>query len=259
MRAVVAFALLCVVLFAKEDGESNTSAARFRYSLGAGVASIPYFETSPNSKVRAMPYAEMSYGVFFLSPMKGIGADIRLAKLVVSPAVSFRMAREEDSDDIYKGLGDVGAEATYGVSVMLALRPFALSARAFNGFDSSAAVYDFGANYLHSFNKTWGVLTGVGAQYGSEKYNQIYYGITAKQSANSRNHYDEYAPKAGWTAVQANLGLIYRVSSKSSVNLFVRHKYFVGEAADSPIIEYGDIRNTSFGLLYMYSPYGTRF
>ncbi|GHS85453.1 structural protein MipA [Campylobacterota bacterium] len=257
-RSAIAFVLLCAVLCANE-GDRNASASRFRYSIGAGVASIPYFETSPNSKVRALPYAEMSYGAFFLSPMKGIGADIRLANVVISPAISFRSEREADSDKAYKGLGDVAAEATYGVSAALIFQPFVLHARAFNGFDSSAAVYDFGVNYLHHFNKSWGVMTGVGAQYGSEKYNQTYYGITAKQSAESRNHYDEYAPKAGLTSAQGNIGLIYHTSSKSSVSLFVRSKVFVGEAEDSPIIKYGSDHSTSFGLLYMYSPYGKRF
>ncbi|MDR2153320.1 MAG: MipA/OmpV family protein [Helicobacteraceae bacterium] len=232
---------------------NQTKRSDFRYSIGFGAANLPYFDASSDSRWRVLPFGDLRYKSLFLSPIKGAGVDLPIGVgASFSPAISYRAERDESDDDALKGLGDASAEATYGASIGFARPAAILGASAFRGFSSGATAYRISVAFPFRPNENWTIAPAFSAQFGDRKYNQTYYGISAAQSANSR--YDRYNPSGGATDVSVSLAISRRVTPTVSVNLFARHKRFVDQAADSPLIKAeGDSQN-NFGAMIVYSP-----
>ncbi|GHV05576.1 structural protein MipA [Campylobacterota bacterium] len=213
---------------------------------------MPYFETSTSTRVRVLPFIDLSYGAFFLSPIKGLGVNLSLAEnLTVSPAIAYRAARQERDDDSLEGTGDIDADATYGATIVYKIMPVMLSAKIFSGMSDGGTIADFGISVPVRITDEFGLLAGVVTQYADRRYNRTYYGINAQQSANS--DYEIYQPSAGLTNVSANLALSYRFRSNTSAMLFTRYKRFIGEAADSPLVKANDDHQYSFGAMIIWS------
>ncbi|MDR2639630.1 MAG: MipA/OmpV family protein [Helicobacteraceae bacterium] len=259
MRNLAAFvfvAAFCVAADENASIDANQSAARsaFGYSIGIGVANLPYFDTSSKTRWRVLPYGDLRYKAFFLSPMKGIGFDLPLSGgAVFSPAISYRGGRDESDDKSLKGLGDIDAEATYGASIAYMRPNIVAGARYFRGFSSGSSSFGVLLSFPLRISENWTIAPSVSAGFADGKYNRTYYGVSKRQAAASR--YDRYDPKGGLIDISLSLAVNYRVSQTTSATLFARYKRFADQAADSPIIKREGEYQNNFGAMIVYRPH----
>ncbi|MDR2905315.1 MAG: MipA/OmpV family protein [Helicobacteraceae bacterium] len=235
----------------QDPAQSDQKPSNFRYSLGFGAANIPYFDVGGSTKIRAIPYGDLRCKAFFLSPAKGMGFDLPLAKnLIFSPALSYRSKRKEDDDKSLNGMGDIDSDYTYGAHLAYINPHIILGAKGFNGGDGGAT-YDFSATFPFRLAETLALALSLSPQYADGVYNRRYFGVNKEQSA--RSGYPEYYPEGGWIDFSGSAFLSYKITKHFSLNIFARRKVFIGEAADSPLVKRNGEKQDTFGLVFIYN------
>jgi outer membrane scaffolding protein for murein synthesis (MipA/OmpV family) len=98
------------------------------------------------------------------------------------------------------------------------------------------------------------LLAGVGTNYGSDRYMDKNFGISAAQAATSLAHLAQHEPGAGFKDVFAGLGTEVDLTDRWTAKLYGEYSRLVGEAASSPLIETRDQFNGVLALTYQFGP-----
>lgn len=238
----IVLALLTTPVLAAEQSDGNV------LTLGGGVDVAPRYSGSDKSRVGAAQVVDyaMANG-FFISTTRGVGYGNNIGNLDYSAAVSYRTGRKDkdvSSDsisygsDYLRGMGDIKGSAIvvpglgYKVTDWLHLQLQAevpVSER-----DNGEAVH-FGIIcplYTSPKNEVTLALT---SSWGSDKYMQTYYGVSAAQSAASG--FARHDAGAGIYAYSLNLDWTHRLTSRWSVLASAGAMQLTGDAADSPIVQ----------------------
>lgn len=238
----IVLALLTTPVLAAEQSEGNV------LTLGGGVDVAPRYSGSDKSRVSAAQVVDyaMENG-FFISTTRGVGYGNNIGNLDYSAAVSYRTGRKDkdvssdsisSGSDYLRGMGDIKGSAIvvpgleYKVTDWLHLQLQAevpVSER-----DNGEAVH-FGIIsplYISPKNEVTLALT---SSWGSDKYMQTYYGVSAVQSATSG--FARHDAGAGIYAYSLNLDWTHRLTSRWSVLAAAGVTQLAGDAADSPIVQ----------------------
>lgn len=237
----VVLALLATPLLAAEQSQGNV------LTLGGGVDVAPRYSGSDKTRVSAAQVVDYSMdNGFFIGTTRGIGYGNNLGNLDYSAALSYRTGRKDkdvSSDSIssgsdeLRGMGEIKGSAIvvpglgYKVTDWLNLQvqgEIPVSER-----DNGEAVH-FGISsplYISPYNAVTLALTG---SWGSDKYMQTYYGVSAAQSAASG--FARHDAGAGIYAYSLNLDWTHRLTSRWSVLAAAGVTQLTGDAADSPIV-----------------------
>ncbi|MCU6192427.1 MipA/OmpV family protein [Enterobacter sichuanensis] len=237
----VVLALLATPLLAAEQSQGNV------LTLGGGVDVAPRYSGSDKTRVSAAQVVDYSMtNGFFIGTTRGIGYGNNLGNLDYSAALSYRTGRKDkdvSSDSIssgsdeLRGMGEIKGSAIvvpglgYKVTDWLNLQvqgEIPVSER-----DNGEAVH-FGISsplYTSPHNAVTLALTG---SWGSDKYMQTYYGVSAAQSAASG--FARHDAGAGIYAYSLNLDWTHRLTSRWSVLAAAGVTQLTGDAADSPIV-----------------------
>ena len=238
----VVLALLATPVLAEEQRQGNV------LTLGGGVDVAPRYSGSDKSRVGAAQVVDyaMENG-FFISTMRGVGYGNNIGNLDYSAAVSYRTGRKDkdvssdsisSGSDYLRGMGDIKGSAIvvpglgYKVTDWLHLQLQAevpVSER-----DNGEAVH-FGIIsplYISPKNEVTLALT---SSWGSDKYMQTYYGVSAAQS--SASGFTRHDAGAGIYAYSLNLDWTHRLTSRWSVLAAAGVTQLAGDAADSPIVQ----------------------
>ena len=237
----VVLALLTTPVLAAEQKQSN------ELTLGGGV-DVAYYSGSDKSRVTTalvLDYA-MANGLF-VSTTRGLGYGNNIVKFNYSAALSYRAGRKDrdvDSDsinggsDYLRGMGDIKGSAIgvptlgYGVTDWLNVQLQAevpLSER-----DNGTALH-FGIVsplYKSAKNSVTLALTG---SWGTSKYMQTYYGVSASQSVASG--FTRYDAGSGIYAWSTNIDWTYKVNQDWSVITEAGFTQLTGDARNSPIVQ----------------------
>ena len=236
----VVLALLTTPVLAAEQKQSELT-------LGGGV-DVAYYSGSDKSRVTTalvLDYA-MANGLF-VSTTRGLGYGNNIVKFNYSAALSYRAGRKDrdvDSDsinggsDYLRGMGDIKGSAIgvptlgYGVTDWLNVQLQAevpLSER-----DNGTALH-FGIVsplYKSAKNSVTLALTG---SWGTSKYMQTYYGVSASQSVASG--FTRYDAGSGIYAWSTNIDWTYKVNQDWSVITEAGFTQLTGDARNSPIVQ----------------------
>lgn len=238
----IVLALLTTPVLAAEQSEGNV------LTLGGGVDVAPRYSGSDKSRVGAAQVVDyaMANG-FFISTTRGVGYGNNIGNLDYSAAVSYRTGRKDkdvssdsisSGSDYLRGMGDIKGSAIvvpglgYKVTDWLHLQLQAevpVSER-----DNGEAVH-FGIIsplYISPKNEVTLALT---SSWGSDKYMQTYYGVSAAQAAASG--FARHDAGAGIYAYSLNLDWTHRLTSRWSVLAAAGATQLTGDAADSPIVQ----------------------
>ncbi|HGU9810440.1 TPA: MipA/OmpV family protein [Enterobacter hormaechei] len=217
-------------------------------TLGGGVDVAPRYSGSDKSRVTAAQVVDyaMANG-FFISITRGLGYGNRVGNLDYSAALSYRAGRKErdvssdsiaSGSDYLRGMGDVKGSAVvvpglgYRVTDWLNVQLQAevpVSER-----DNGEAVHFGIASPLYTSpeNSVTLALTG---SWGSSKYMQTYYGVSAAQSAASG--FARHDAGSGIYAYSLNLDWTHKLTSRWSLLAAAGVTQLTGEAGDSPIVQ----------------------
>ena len=192
-------------------------------TLGGGVDVAPRYSGSDKSRVTAAQVVDyaMANG-FFISTTRGLGYGNRVGNLDYSAALSYRAGRKDrdvssdsiaSGSDYLRGMGDVKGSAV--VVPGLGYR-----------------VTDWLNVQLQAEVPVTLALTG---SWGSSKYMQTYYGVSAAQSAASG--FARHDAGSGIYAYSLNLDWTHKLTSRWSLLAAAGVTQLTGEAGDSPIVQ----------------------
>ncbi|WP_431140336.1 MipA/OmpV family protein [Enterobacter mori] len=238
----IVLALLTTPVLAAEQSEGNV------LTLGGGVDVAPRYSGSDKSRVGAAQVVDyaMANG-FFISTTRGVGYSNNIGNLDYSAAVSYRTGRKDkdvssdsisSGSDYLRGMGDIKGSAIvvpglgYKVTDWLHLQ---LQAEVPVSERDNGEVVHFGIIsplYISPKNEVTLALT---SSWGSDKYMQTYYGVSAAQSAASG--FARHDAGAGIYAYSLNLDWTHRLTSRWSVLAAAGVTQLTGDAADSPIVQ----------------------
>lgn len=238
----IVLALLTTPVLAAEQSQGNV------LTLGGGVDVAPRYSGSDKSRVGAAQVVDyaMANG-FFISTTRGVGYGNNIGNLDYSAAVSYRTGRKDkdvssdsisSGSDYLRGMGDIKGSAIvvpglgYKVTDWLHLQLQAevpVSER-----DNGEAVHIgiISPLYISPKNEVTLALT---SSWGSDKYMQTYYGVSAAQSAASG--FARHDAGTGIYAYSLNLDWTHRLTSRWSVLAAAGVTQLTGDAADSPIVQ----------------------
>ncbi|MCE1539543.1 MipA/OmpV family protein [Enterobacter hormaechei] len=217
-------------------------------TLGGGVDVAPRYSGSDKSRVTAAQVVDyaMANG-FFISTTRGLGYGNRVGNLDYSAALSYRAGRKDrdvssdsiaSGSDYLRGMGDIKGSAVvvpglgYRITDWLNVQlqaEVSVSER-----DNGEAVHFGIASPLYTSpeNSVTLALTG---SWGSSKYMQTYYGVSAAQSAASG--FARHDAGSGIYAYSLNLDWTHKLTSRWSLLAAAGVTQLTGEAGDSPIVQ----------------------
>ncbi len=217
-------------------------------TLGGGVDVAPRYSGSDKSRVTAAQVVDyaMANG-FFISTTRGLGYGNRVGNLDYSAALSYRAGRKDrdvssdsiaSGSDYLRGMGDIKGSAVvvpglgYRITDWLNVQ---LQAEVPVSERDNGEAVDFGIAsplYTSPENSVTLALTG---SWGSSKYMQTYYGVSAAQSAASG--FARHDAGSGIYAYSLNLDWTHKLTSRWSVLTAAGVMQLTGEAGDSPIVQ----------------------
>ncbi|WP_432413194.1 MipA/OmpV family protein [Pantoea allii] len=235
-------ALLATPILAAAQNQDNA------LTLGGGANVTPRYSGSDKSRVTtAMMLDYTMANGFFASSTRGIGYGNNIGKFDYNAALSYRAGRKDhdvdsdslsDGSDYLRGMGDVKGSALgvpglgYRVADWLNLQ---LQAEVPFSERNNGAALHFGINsplYTSPNNTVTLALTG---SWGTDKYMQTYYGVSASQSAASR--FTRYDAGAGVYAWSMNLDWTHKFNEDWSVVAAAGVTQLTGDARNSPIVQ----------------------
>ena len=217
-------------------------------TLGGGVDVAPRYSGSDKSRVTAAQVVDyaMANG-FFISTTRGLGYGNRVGNLDYSAALSYRAGRKDrdvssdsiaSGSDYLRGMGDIkgsvvvvpglGYRITDWLNVQLQAE-VPVSER-----DNGEAVHFGIASPLYTSpeNSVTLALTG---SWGSSKYMQTYYGVSAAQAAAAG--FARHDAGSCIYAYSLNLDWTHKLTSRWSLLAAAGVTQLTGEAGDSPIVQ----------------------
>ncbi|MFQ6553152.1 MipA/OmpV family protein [Aestuariibius insulae] len=232
---------------------SPDTGAGVEFSFGAGVQVRPeYFgsdeyETQPDFK---LSLEEVRFGngrSFGGDPADGL-----------SFRGSFRSIGERDSDDFGEldGLDDIDRALELGFGIVYTQPGYEVFADLRQGFGGhESLVGEVGADAILRPTDQLSMSVGPRVFFGSDDYAETYFGITEEEAAAS--DFDAFDPEGGALSAGLEVGVSYRFNDRWSVDGAVAYDRYLGDAADSPIMEEGSedqytarvglVRTFSFG------------
>ena len=240
---------LCAAPAHAQESTAASDGLDHRFSLGAAGLVMPKFEGADSSKVRAFPLLEYSNKYFFISTVKGAGANlISTPTITAGPVVSYRFGREESASDLLDGLGDVDGGAEAGAFFHWQFHErLGTRIKAMHGLgDAKGFTADMSLTYNQPLITNLSFALQTSAQFADADYNKQFFGITEKQS--QRSAYDRYSPGSGIKHVSIKPALNYTFFECYNLGVFYEYKRLTGPAADSPLVKRGSANQSTTGI-----------
>ena len=221
-------------------------AEEWRFSAGAGIASVPEYPGSDEQRARVVPLLSARYGRFFAgadpdlaAAPAGIGYElVRNGGWRLGVAAYSELTRRKESDDErLQGLGDIDRALRAGLFGSYSFGRYVL--RASVGSDVSGndqgtiARLDAIARFRPSERLT--LSAGPGITWADSEYTRTFFGVDADQSA--RSGLPQYEAKSGLNTARFSVGASYQIDRNWSAGGFFTAARLQGDAADSPITQ----------------------
>ena len=162
---------------------------------------------------------------------------------------SFRYIGERDDadDPELAGLDDVDASVELGVGLRYATRDYQVYGVVRYGVvGHESLVGELGADaYLRPTDRLT-LRAGPRATFGSDDFNDTYFGVTAPEAAGST--FDAYDPGGGLVSAGVEIGAGYRIDDDWGIDAAVRYESLQADAADSPITRDDDQFSARIGV-----------
>ncbi|MBR2658271.1 MipA/OmpV family protein [Yoonia sp.] len=229
MRGMMIAALCCPTLaFAQAGNELGVT-------VGLGVQSAPsYFGSDSNSLGPTGSFAldQLDFNGLTLGSGAGTGFSFGGSLRYISP-------RKASDHSELQGLTDIDAALELGGGLRYEAPTFDAFANLRNGFGGhDSVVADFGLDFIQPLGTQWELRAGPRALWGSEGYNQTYFGVTEAES--DASSFEQYDAGAGLVRAGLAASLSYQVTPDWGVVGRIRYEELQGDAADSPIVQSKD-------------------
>jgi MipA family protein len=224
--------------------------------VGVGVATMPRYAGSDESRVRPMPVLQLEYKgrVFLGGSQSGVGGGlgayvVRGESFVWQVSVDGSEARPESRGDALAGMGKRSG-ATFG-STAVSYRLGFVSANAGVSVglgDDQGSYGTLGVGARRQLASRWVGELSTGATIADDKHMRYEFGITSEQSATRRGLIAAgdprlkgadgraYSPGSGLKEMHASASLAYATTARTRVIAFARGSRLSDEAGRSPLV-----------------------
>lgn len=235
-----------------QDAPANGSRDAWRFTLGAGAASMPDFPGASGRKTEAFPVLGASRGSFFAGSNPDAGALLSVGAYAVrnenwrvgaALTYDFIEPREESDDAHLQGLGDID-RSTHAEVFAIYTRDWASlrgSITSDIGGNSRGAVATLDLTGRYQPDPRWVFTAGPGFSWGSSQYTRTFFGVTPQQSVDSG--LNVYRPGSGLYTLRFTVAAAYRPSAHWNVGAAVAAAWLQSDASDSPVTQ-KDSQNT---------------
>lgn len=209
------------------------------FTVRGGIASAPDYFGSGDYTVG--PDFAFSFGYLRLPGGRDFGNLDGLSPDGFGLRASFRYVDQRDDADNAElaGLEDIDTSVELGLGIGYTSRNFdAFADVRYGAVGHESFVGEIGADVKAQPTDRLTVSLGPRMLLGSDDYNDTYFGVTADEAALSG--FDAYDPDGGAVTAGLELGMSYRLTDNWGVEGAVTYDRFIGDAADSPIVEQGD-------------------
>ena len=244
MRTLIAATLLATTIVGAASAESveQTSAGKPSVSIGGGVMVKPEYSGADTYDTTGIPVIsakkEITPGnTIYLQGFQA-GVDHSFDdRLTVGAVLSYRGERDSSDSSRLTGMDDIDAAFEVGPKVRYQLTPqIGLVGTAL--FDVSDAHDGYtargGADYLLPLSEMTILTLAAGLNYGSDDFNNTYYGVPAAKAIAGR---PAYTADAGFTNVDASVAVVHTLTRHWSLTGRVGADYLIGDSADSPLVD----------------------
>jgi outer membrane scaffolding protein for murein synthesis (MipA/OmpV family) len=257
MKTLFAAALLATALTAVTHADDYTSTGKPSVTLGAGVIYMPDYSGADTYQSLPIPVIsaskEITPGNTLYARGLSIGLDHAVSdQLTVGAVTHYRFGRDSSDSSMLSGMPDIDGAIELGPKIRYQIdRQLGVEATAL--FDVSDA-YDgytarIGADYVMPLGQVTYLTFAGGLNYGSEDFNNTYYGVTASQARPGR---PVYSVDSGLTNLDASVGLRHAFTNHWSVQGKLGADYLVADVADSPLVEQELQPSLMLGLSYTF-------
>lgn len=167
----------------------------------------------------------------------------------IGPSFGLVGARGDDDFDELSGLDDIDGTVEVGLGLRYAAPNFESFANLRYGlFGHESFVGEVGADLVMTPDERLRVTIGPRALFGSDKFTDTYFGVSASESAASG--LDAHDPDGGLVSAGVELGATWQINESWGLFGEVTYDRLVNDAADSPITKQGsaDQFGASIGL-----------
>jgi outer membrane protein len=247
-------ATLPLLAFLSPAAAQDAANHQYVMDLGAGVMAQSRYPGSDETIF--VPYPLIAVSKFFLPGYGQIDADGKTERLSIYPSFNYIGKRNASDSNELEGLKDVdwSLEAGLGISYRYDwIRGFAEVRQGFNGY--SGQVAQFGIDFIASPVEDLDLRFGPRAGWGSQNYMDTYFGISAKEAADSPLYDKSYKASAGFNTVGLAGSATYALTDDWKLHAIAGWDRLVGDAGNSPIVKEGSSNQyyAGAGLTYRFA------
>lgn len=216
--------------------QAGTASDEWSVGLGLGGAWSPEYRGADSYEVKALPWFQVRKGRFSLNPVTGLSYDLLASESwTLAPTLSYAEGR--DNTAALEDFEDVRGSLMAGFLVSWESGHWQ-----WNGDIAGPVTGDLEGVRARGYLRYRGQITdrlkfavGPGASWGSDRWNQSLFDISAEDAASSglkRYH-------AGGNYIQGSMNgrLTYLLTRQLSVSAVTQYSRLLGDAADSPIVD----------------------
>lgn len=244
---VAAFSFLIPTVGAQESAELGnvpqiySEEHREKYwevSVGAGTLVSPDYPGSDDYEFNYLPFVDIKYKNFFLSPKRGLGGYYKWNGVKVGASLNYGFGRDTDENARLSGLDEVdpSMQGEFYMNYWLKyLKLDATLARDLTeGYDGFKAQLSAGTG-LPIKDTGLFVLGGVFTHIANSRHQLAYFGISRDEA--SRSIYNPHDVGTGFQDAGVHFGLRQDLGEGMALNARLTYTRLVGDAADSPIVQ----------------------
>ena len=256
--AVVCLApLLAAVPISAKAQEMALSTSPYQYVLDLGVG-VQYQPKYPGSKDYILvPFPLIAVQRFFLPGLGQVAdGDEKLRAFYLYPSFDFNGKREASDASELTGTETVDWALELGVGIGYRydwLRGTAEVRQGINGHDGQ--VIELGMDFITAPVDSLQLNFGPRLSWASGNYMDTYFGVTDAEASASGSRLSAYDPSPSFKTAGLEARVSYAFSQNTRLHVQAGWDRFIGDAADSPIVEAGskDQFSIGAGLTYRFS------
>ena len=241
--AVLATAAAAVTHADDYDDTQSSGGNKPNVTIGAGVMYKPEYSGADSYDSIAIPVISASKQITPQDNLyiRGLTAGLDHAfteQLTVGAQAHYRFERDSSDSSKLAGMPDIDGAIEFGPKIRYQIdRQLGVEATAlFDISDAYSGGYTarLGADYVVPLGQVTYLTLAGGVNYGSDDFNNTYYGVTASQARPGRT---AYQPDAGLTSFDASVGVRHAFTRHWSVQSKLGAEYLTSDVADSPLVE----------------------
>lgn len=240
---------------------------RARAGIGFGV--LPDYEGSSDYNAVAFPLVDVKkQGIFFvngasINPNNGLASagmtifhlthtngNSQSTQFLLGPFIRAHQGREQDDNEILKGLGDIDPSVGVGIFMTLNTGPllFNLTAAPHDvGNDNDGFLVSLDAAYTIAVNNNFELSSNLSTSWADDEYMQSYFGISNAQATNTG--LSQFNSTSGFKDVGISFKATYALSKNWIIDGQLGYWHLLDDASNSPIVEKEGSENQVRGLV----------